>query len=809
MIRLAFERLKHRKLITVIILIAFISIFSLIPVGLEQSKTSTATVLNSIEEHGRGSYDLLVRPPDSRTRIEQKMGIVEENYIGDSSGGISVDEWNDMKDHPDIDVAAPVASLGYFRGQTFSIEFPVLDEPTKFTYQFYTSNGLTDYPLESKQSIMYFDKVKPGQINYLKTKKSGGSSAAMMTIMPENYNLLVAIDPVSESKLTGIDFSDLDNEAKGPFLNNILESHGNPPIMKVLQRDDLNIPIYLDLEVEQFALDIDYFKDLLALQDDQWFMTASEDKRSEAFQEIEQIPPQHSESLKVDLSDFQKPFDGTALLLNEDLEPELTDRSMTDLETSIYYTSSKIDYENLDNIPGVRIETPGSPPSYKEIEQKGVSMMESSLESKELPFITHQTGSFSPETKQQDALVSSPLGIYGDMEATSEDGTTLTPTTEPGSFIPSPASGITDLENAEMVKGEKPIDAIRVKIAGISSYNEAAQDKIENVATELLQKGYEVDVVAGSSYQNMELNVEGIGKVTESWTTLGVAQTLTDTWNFMNLITTLLLGIFSVLWLTIRFTLESHSLVQENETLSIIGWKKSKIMSRNLMEQYIVTTIAFLVSLIILNVLKTEPNMYWTAGALWGSSLLISFIVLNSKEKPHARTEKYKRLASLFYYKKLFIAMMLIACMSLLLIAIQTAALGDAFFKSSETTLGQFISDQTFWFQLIVTILVGYMSVVSFSESLNTLFRERKQEFEMYHVIGWTKGEILKYIFKEALVWFLLASFIGALIAVMILSRLAISGFWILIGLSIAFTVIAVILCIILYTQRKKLTLYQ
>src|SRR5699024_8298298 len=274
--------------------------------------------------------------------------------------------------------------------------------------------------------------------------------AAMMTIMPENYNLLVAIDPVSESKLTGIDFSDLDNEARGLFLNNILESHGNPPIMKVLQRDDLNIPIYLDLEVEQFALDIDYFKDLLALQDDQWFMTASEDKRSEAFQEIEQIPPQHSESLKVDLSDLQKPFDGTALLLNEDLEPELTDGSMTDIETSIYYTSSKIDYENLDNIPGVRIETPGSPPSYKEIEQKGVSMMESSLESKELPFITHQTGSFSPETKQQDALVSSPLGIYGDMEATSEDGTTLTPTTEPGRFIPSPASGITDLENAAL-----------------------------------------------------------------------------------------------------------------------------------------------------------------------------------------------------------------------------------------------------------------------------------------------------------------------------------------------------------------------
>ena len=67
-----------------------------------------------------------------------------------------------------------------------------------------------------------------------------------------------------------------------------------------------------------------------------------------------------------------------------------------------------------------------------------------------------------------------------------------------------------------MIKGEKPIDAIRIGVAGIESYDAAAQVKIENLATYLLNQLNEVDIVA-AFIKKMEMDVEGIGLVTAPW----------------------------------------------------------------------------------------------------------------------------------------------------------------------------------------------------------------------------------------------------------------------------------------------------
>lgn len=526
MIRLPWERIKHRKLTNVIVMIAFISIFSLIPVGLEQSRISKATVQESIEKHGRGSYDLLVRPAFSRTPIEQKLGMVEDNYIGDSKGGISVDEWKTMKEDPAIEIAAPVASLGYFRGKQFTIELPALDEPTLFTYQFLTSDGKTTYPLGEKESIMYFEQDDSYQIQYFTEKQEGGNiSVAMLTrTMPENYNLLVAIDPESETQLTGIDFSELNKELDEDEFIDFYESYrdNSTPFLKILQREDLTLSLYLELKVDQLDVQLEDYLNIFGLQEGEWLNYGSQESFPAAFNTLKKMKPVKTETLQIDLSNFIKPFDGIEMGLNKSFEPIPNSKAMLNLNTSTYYVASKISYQNLDTLPTVTIEKDGIPPIYKKLEQKGVSLTEAAEKSLEVPFIGYQIGTFSPLKVEENQLAASPLGIYGDMQATAEDGAILTPTISPGSFIPSPASGITDIDNAVMVKGDKPIDAIRVKVAGIASYNEDARMKIENVATNLLKLGYEVDVVAGSFFKEMTLDVEGIGLVKESWTTLAL-----------------------------------------------------------------------------------------------------------------------------------------------------------------------------------------------------------------------------------------------------------------------------------------------
>ncbi|MBL4951388.1 ABC transporter permease [Neobacillus sp. OS1-32] len=801
MIRLAWERLKHRKKTTLIILMAFISIYTLVPLGLEQSKTTVATVNDSIKKYGRGSYDLLVRPPSSRTSIEKKLGMVEENYIGDSKGGISINEWKRIKGDPNIEVAAPVASLGYFRGKQTSVELPVLSQPTRFSYQFYTSDGKSMYPLGSKESIMYFEQSNPGTIQFLRNNVGEATaSSAMMILMPTNYNLLVAIDPESETKLTGIDFSDFNKKIEDPFLDSFLENYNNPPVMKVLQRNDFNIPIYLKLKVDQLDVKLNKYLDILGLKNQQWLMESSAEKIQLAFKDLEKEKPKESKIFNINLSNFQKPFDGTELALNNKFEPSIGERTLVGLDTSTYFVASKIDYKNIETIPAVTIKKPGNPPSYKTVVSKGVSMEKS----QEIPFIISQVGTFTPPTNIANNLAASPLGIYGEVKAKTEDGKVLTPTTIPGSFIPSAASGVTTIENAKLIKGDKPIDAIRVKIAGITNYDEVAQKKIEKVATKLLQMGYEVDIVAGSSFKEMTLDVEGIGKVKEPWTTLGVAQELTATWNLMNLITTVLLTAFGVFWLVIRLTFEKNILIQENSLLSVLGWKKRNIFLRNCIEQDIIITIAFMMSIILLNFLHVEAIMYGITLFLWIISIVITNLLLNKTEKQNNRIEEYKKFASVLYYKRLIIPMMLLLCFSMLLISIQIAALGDSFNKSSVTTMGLFIGNQTYWFELTVTILVLYLCIIAFSEGLNTLFVERRQELNMYHVIGWTKGRILRHLFKESATWFVFSSIIGILFSTVVLKILSVSILWSLIGIGISFVVMSLIFSIILFTRKMS-----
>lgn len=270
----------------------------------------------------------------------------------------------------------------------------------------------------------------------------------------------------------------------------------------------------------------------------------------------------------------------------------------------------------------------------------------------------------------------------------------------------------------------------------------------------------------------------------------------------MNLLTTILLSLFGILWLILRITFEKHILTQENRTLSIIGWNERTIFLRNCVEQYFILTVAFVFSLILMITFQLEVKMYVITLVLWSISLLLSTLLLYKKDKRNPRVERYKKFASILYYKRLIIPMMLLLCLSILLISIQLAVLGESFSQSAETTLGQFIGEQAFWFQIAVSALVIYLSIAAFSEGLNTLFAERKREFQMYHVIGWTKKKVLCFIFKESASWFLVSSLFALIIAGIILYQLGISVVWMAMGLGASFIIMSIILCGVLLTRR-------
>ncbi|MGE7988644.1 hypothetical protein [Lysinibacillus fusiformis] len=773
------NRIISRKLVSLTIILAFFGIFLLIPIGFQNTKETKLAVENSIAEHGRGTYDILIRPSSSRSNVEKKVGMVEENYIGDSKGGISLKEWEKIKQNPSIEVAAPVASIGYFSGKKLTVEFPKLDNPTRFSFEFYTTDGQKEYPISKTQNLVYFEESIPGYIEYLKVIPGETAVGAIMDVMlPATYHLLSAIDVESEHKLTKVDYSELKKDINPYDIKMITQNIGDIPIVKVIQREDINIPIMMKLKVDKLDINVSDYREKLGISDQEWLMSANDQNKEDVMAELSKLKAITTTEYNLDLTSFQKPFDGTALKINNDFKVELaTDFASDRGETSIYYIAEKLQYNTSEKGLNVSIVENGSPPSYKLLKKKGESLYESPP-----PFLIEQVGTFSP-IKEKNNLTSSPLGIYATSKIKTEQGKILKPTTVPGSFIPQPAGGLITLESAEIIKGSEPIDAIRVKVAGISKYNKEAQQKIEKIATEFLQDGYEVDIVAGSSFKNATLEVEGIGKVIAPWTTLGVAQELEESWNGLTFLTTILFATFVLVWFVSRLLFEKGTLEKEDELLTILGWSHERIIRRNYLEQYFLLFIAFILSITFMTILKLEIRSYLIASCILIVAILLINIIFFIKRKNSDRVIAYKFSPSLFYHRHIIMPTMSILFTSTIILVIQIANFGNTLFKSQESTLGQFTVDVIFLFQLSILISTFILSTFGLTECLNTLFYARRAEFNMYHIIGWTRKRILFHLSKEIFLWATFSICLGLITSYLILLKMGVMINWIIVGI--------------------------
>lgn len=77
------------------------------------AQTTRLQVRGTVEQNFRSSYDLLVRPTSSSTPLENERGLVRPNYQSGIFGGITTDQLAAIRGINGVEVAAPVANLGY------------------------------------------------------------------------------------------------------------------------------------------------------------------------------------------------------------------------------------------------------------------------------------------------------------------------------------------------------------------------------------------------------------------------------------------------------------------------------------------------------------------------------------------------------------------------------------------------------------------------------------------------------------------------------------------------------------------------
>ncbi len=84
--------------------------------GLLTSAAETVQVIvdEDLAKYWRTTYDILVRPPGTRSTIEEKYGLVQANHLSGIPGGITFEQYEAISSIPGVEVAAPIAMLSYF-----------------------------------------------------------------------------------------------------------------------------------------------------------------------------------------------------------------------------------------------------------------------------------------------------------------------------------------------------------------------------------------------------------------------------------------------------------------------------------------------------------------------------------------------------------------------------------------------------------------------------------------------------------------------------------------------------------------------
>lgn len=195
MLRALWSQLRHRRgraaAIATGILVASVS-FSLLTAA---TTTSTAEVEGTVARNLRPAYDILVRPPGSITALEASKGLVQANYLSGIFGGITLQQYAQLKRIRGVELAAPIAMIGYIL-ESVTVPVDVTTALTAADAQVLaltdtrtTDRGLTRFPARSAGFVYVtgdpLHSTPGGDTGATETLPTGKH----ITVCPQDFNL--------------------------------------------------------------------------------------------------------------------------------------------------------------------------------------------------------------------------------------------------------------------------------------------------------------------------------------------------------------------------------------------------------------------------------------------------------------------------------------------------------------------------------------------------------------------------------------------------------------------------------------------
>jgi putative ABC transport system permease protein len=162
-VRLVWSQLRFRPgrplALALAILAAAVS-FTLLTAA---ARTSTLELQGTVESNYRAAYDVLVRPPSAVDARERSQRLVRPNFLSGIFGGISLRQYEEIKGLPGVEVAAPIANVGYiYPGDKPGVRInEVLDDEPVQLYRirrtWLAHNGTSRY-VDVSNAYVYFTR---------------------------------------------------------------------------------------------------------------------------------------------------------------------------------------------------------------------------------------------------------------------------------------------------------------------------------------------------------------------------------------------------------------------------------------------------------------------------------------------------------------------------------------------------------------------------------------------------------------------------------------------------------------------------
>ncbi len=235
MINFLLRAMLARSSRNLLLILGLLALSSGLSTYVSANQSASVKVAATLDENWRGSFDILVRPKEAIKNIELEHQVVESNYLSASGNGISVAQWKQIQQLPAVQVAAPIATIGYLRGYVpfMIMRLPAQEQTSTLKVQLgisstngYRSTTVVDdhqyyvikppsRPVSLSQQAPAGYKIENPVLLATSTGASvfsDGSVDLHISSLPTIWTQLAAIDPAAERELSGVDQSLIDGK---------------------------------------------------------------------------------------------------------------------------------------------------------------------------------------------------------------------------------------------------------------------------------------------------------------------------------------------------------------------------------------------------------------------------------------------------------------------------------------------------------------------------------------------------------------------------------------------------------------------